>query len=286
MGARVQSSHEGARRAGARAGQSEWKRHESNPRPGVLSAAVALSGCGSSTKVVTDASTSERHPRRAPRPASASSASSTSTTTSASASASASAVRAASAACWPPPSWASRGPPATASSAFALRNTSARSCHTFGYPGILFLSRSGAPLPTASTRTTHDFFGSAPEAAIVLAPGSTASFRVGVTHGISSSAGCATAGALQVIAPDDTATLRVPIPGGAYECGTATVSPLQPGNVGVPLKHLGDRVRADRGREPVALGDVAAEPAQLMRLLSASRPLRRSRRVKAPSTSR
>ncbi len=113
----------------------------------------------------------------------------------------------------------------------ALRNTSAHSCHTFGYPGILFLSRSGAPLPTASTRTTHDFFGSAPVATIVLAPGSTASFRVGVTHGISSSAGCATAGALQVIAPDDTATLRVPIPGGVYECTTATVSPLQLGNV-------------------------------------------------------
>jgi hypothetical protein len=113
---------------------------------------------------------------------------------------------------------------------FALRNTSAHSCHTFGYPGILFLSRSGASLPTVSSRTTHDFFGSAPESALVLSPGSIASFRVGVTHGISSSAGCATAAALQAIPPDDTATLRVTIPGGAYECGSATVSPLQAGS--------------------------------------------------------
>jgi hypothetical protein len=111
-----------------------------------------------------------------------------------------------------------------------VRNTSAHGCHTFGYPGVLFLSRSGAPLPTASTRTARDFFGSTPVSSIALAPQAVASFRLGVTHGISSSAGCTTAAALQVIAPDDTATLRVAIPGGAYECGTATVSPLESGS--------------------------------------------------------
>jgi hypothetical protein len=117
---------------------------------------------------------------------------------------------------------------------FALRNTGTVSCHTYGYPGVLFLTAAGQPLPTASTRSTHDFFGNAPEVALTLAPGSGASFRLGVTHGINSSAGCTTAGALQVIAPDDTATLRVTIPQGAYECGTATVSPLRPGNSAYP----------------------------------------------------
>lgn len=117
---------------------------------------------------------------------------------------------------------------------FALRNVSGKSCRTFGYPGVLFLGRTGQPLPTLSTRTTHDFFGMAPEEALVVATGDSASFRLGVTHGISSPAGCTTAYGLQVIAPDDTATLRVRIPGGAYECRTATVSPVRPGTSAYP----------------------------------------------------
>jgi hypothetical protein len=117
---------------------------------------------------------------------------------------------------------------------FALRNTSGSSCRTFGYPGVLFLSQGGAPLPTATTRTTHDFFGSAPLQPIVVNPGQSVSFRLGVTHGIASSAGCTTVYALQVIPPDDTANLRVSIPGGAYECGTATVSPVRPGQSAYP----------------------------------------------------
>lgn len=117
---------------------------------------------------------------------------------------------------------------------FALRNIGAGSCRTFGFPGVLFLDRSGAALPTVSTRTTHDFFGSAPEAALVIDPTASVSFRLGVTHGINSTAGCTTAYGLQVIPPNDTATLRVSIPQGAYECRTATVSPLRPGNSAYP----------------------------------------------------
>ncbi|MBV9193965.1 MAG: DUF4232 domain-containing protein [Solirubrobacterales bacterium] len=111
---------------------------------------------------------------------------------------------------------------------FALRNTGSASCRTGGYPGVQFLDRAGAPLPTAPTHTTTDFFGHAPVAALELAPGQHASFRLGVTHGGESTAGCTTAAGLQVIAPNDTAMLRVTIPQGAYECRTATVSPLRP----------------------------------------------------------
>jgi hypothetical protein len=113
---------------------------------------------------------------------------------------------------------------------FSLRNSASSGCRTFGYPGVLFLSSSGAALPTHSTRTTHDMFGATPAIALTLAPGEAASFRLVVTHGLGSSSGCTTAHALQVIPPDDTHTLRVTIPDGAYECGTATVSPLQPGS--------------------------------------------------------
>ena len=118
--------------------------------------------------------------------------------------------------------------------AFALRNTSGASCRTIGYPGILFLDRDGAPLPTIPTHTTQDFFGSAPLRALQVAPGGGVSFRLGVTHGIASTTGCTTAHGLQVIAPGDSATLRIAIPDGAYECQHVTVSPLQPGNSAYP----------------------------------------------------
>ena len=120
---------------------------------------------------------------------------------------------------------------------FKLTNKSSGPCHTYGYPGVLFLNKSAQGLTTVTKRTTHDFFGSAPEVALVLAPGQSASFRLGVTHfgpggGV---AGCVTAYGLQVIPPDDTATLTTKIPnGGAYECGTATVSPLRPGASAFP----------------------------------------------------
>jgi hypothetical protein len=112
---------------------------------------------------------------------------------------------------------------------FALRNTQDTSCNTIGYPGILFLSESGAPLPTTPIHTTTDFFGHSPLKELIVAPGHSVSFRLGVTHGAVSTAHCTTAYGLQVIPPNDTATLRVSMPGGVLECGTATVSPMQPG---------------------------------------------------------
>jgi hypothetical protein len=112
---------------------------------------------------------------------------------------------------------------------FALKNTGA-TCSTGGYPGIQFLGKDGAALPTTPQHTTSDFFGDLPLKALSLDSGQTASFRLGVSHGGGSDTGCSTAYGLQVIAPNDTATLRVPIPNGASECGPTTVSPLQPGS--------------------------------------------------------
>jgi Domain of unknown function (DUF4232) len=117
---------------------------------------------------------------------------------------------------------------------FALRNASGRPCHTFGYPGVRFLSAAGSPLATVSTRTTHDLLGAVPRIALTLGPGEQASFRLVVTHGIVSRTGCTTAHALAVIPPDDTRTLRIAIADGAYECGTATVTPLRPGTSAYP----------------------------------------------------
>jgi Domain of unknown function (DUF4232) len=118
---------------------------------------------------------------------------------------------------------------------FALRNTGTASCGTVGYPGILFFDKSGKPLSTQVTRTTQDYFGSAPKVALTVAPGETVSFRIGVTHVPAGNATCTTADAIQVIPPNDTSSMRISIPnGGFYECGTATVSPIRPGTSAYP----------------------------------------------------
>jgi hypothetical protein len=112
---------------------------------------------------------------------------------------------------------------------FALRNSGNASCSTIGYPGVQFLDRGGKNLPTTPTHTTQDFFGTTPLRRLSVAAGQTVSFRLGVTHGAGSSAGCTTAYAVAVIPPNDTQSLKVSIPDGAAECGTTTVSPLTPG---------------------------------------------------------
>lgn len=117
---------------------------------------------------------------------------------------------------------------------FALKNTTAAGCRTGGYPGIEFLGPSGQRLPTTASRSTGDFIGPTPVARILLGPGQSASFRLVVGHGAASTHGCTTASGLQVIAPNDTATLRATIPDGAYECGSAAVSPLRPGGSAYP----------------------------------------------------
>jgi Domain of unknown function (DUF4232) len=111
---------------------------------------------------------------------------------------------------------------------FSLRNNGS-ACSTGGYPGIQFLDQSGAPLPTTPQHTTSDFFGHLPLQELTVLSGQSISFRLGVSHGEASSAGCATVYGLQVIPPNNTTTLTVKIPGGASECGATTVSPVQPG---------------------------------------------------------
>jgi hypothetical protein len=115
---------------------------------------------------------------------------------------------------------------------FTLRNTSSASCRTGGYPGVQFLDASGHALPTHPDHTTDDFFGHTTLRELTVAPGATVSFRLGTTDIGSggSNAGCVSAKALQVIAPNDTATMRVGLHTGVFECrGKVTVSPIQAG---------------------------------------------------------
>lgn len=211
-------------------------------------AAVAPSACGSSNgapaaSTATTAATSSQPPSTAtgtPTPTTTTTPTSTSTSTTA---ATTTSTTTASASSSEPPCRAAalslsflgqQGGMGHGEIGFVLKNTSSASCRTYGYPGVLFLDQSGHPLPTIPHHTTSDFFGSSPAVPLVIAPGGTASFRLDVGHGVATSAGCATAYGLQVIPPNDTATLRTTIPNGAYECQDANVSPLRAGSVAYP----------------------------------------------------
>jgi hypothetical protein len=111
---------------------------------------------------------------------------------------------------------------------FALENTGSTTCHTYGWPGVQFLSSGGADLPTNARRTTGDVVGSTPANVLTLAPGEEASFRVVASDMATGGGSCPTASALQIYAPDDTATLKVAVPRIAA-CGRATLSPMMPG---------------------------------------------------------
>ncbi|HWD76387.1 MAG TPA: DUF4232 domain-containing protein [Solirubrobacteraceae bacterium] len=216
-----------------------------------LAAALALSGCGGSGASSTSgggqpaAATSQAKTSTASSSSTAeSTTSSTTSTTSAPSTSTTSAGAAASGAggaglAGPAPCTASgltltylggQGATGHGELGFALRNSAQKSCTTGGYPGIQFLDRAGGALATTPTHTTSDFFGTLPLSTLTVVPGSSFSFRLGVSHGGGTGAGCSTAYGLQVIPPNDTATLRVDIPGGASECGATTVSPVQPGD--------------------------------------------------------
>jgi hypothetical protein len=113
---------------------------------------------------------------------------------------------------------------------FSLKNTGSTPCQTSGFPGVQFLDSHGADLTTVPHHITSDYFGPAPEGEVTITPGQIASFRIGVTHGAIPGSVCTTAYGLQVIPPDDTATLRASFPRGAYECQDADVSPIEPGS--------------------------------------------------------
>ena len=123
----------------------------------------------------------------------------------------------------------SNGAAGTIELAFALKNSGTATCHTYGWPGVELLDANGAALPTNATRTTTDLLGDTPAAVLTLKPGEQASFRLVASDFASGGGNCPNASQLQIYAPDDTVTMKVPISGGVPACGKATLSPLLPG---------------------------------------------------------
>lgn len=201
-------------------------------RLGLLGAALALSACGAATTTIVRTDTSPAHPstRSAPpRTTTSRTASEPATTTAPGAATTSTALPECTAEDLALGYLGGRGATGHGEVGFSLTNTTGRSCHTYGFPGVLFLSASGASLPTRSVRATHDFFGSVAATGLTVAPHGVVSFRLTTSHGEASDAGCTTARRLQVIPPNDTHTLVVAIPNGVYECGSVTVSPLAAG---------------------------------------------------------
>jgi hypothetical protein len=120
---------------------------------------------------------------------------------------------------------------------FALTNSSSSTCTTYGWPGVLLVSSAGEALPTDAVRTSSDMLGSTPATKITLKPGQQASFRLIASDFASgSTSSCPNATDLQIIAPNDVATLKVAISGGIPACGHATLSPLMAGTSAWPTQ--------------------------------------------------
>jgi hypothetical protein len=124
----------------------------------------------------------------------------------------------------------SNGAAGTIELGFALTNSGSRTCHTYGWPGVEFLSSAGAALPTGATRTTSDMIGTTEPVLINLKPGQAASFRLMGHDAYDGGSECGNAAQLQIFAPDDTVAMLVTINGGAPACGSTGVSPMQPGS--------------------------------------------------------
>ena len=120
---------------------------------------------------------------------------------------------------WPPTSrsrsWASRAAWATARSASCCATRAARAAAPTGIRACCSWTAAARRCRPSRTTPPATSSGAAPRTALVIAPGASASFRLDVGHGVATSNGCATAYGLQVIPPNDTATLRTRDPPGA-----------------------------------------------------------------------
>ena len=116
---------------------------------------------------------------------------------------------------------------------FALKNTGSATCHTYGWPGVQFLDSSGKKLPTTGFKTTSDKLGDTHATVLTLKPGEEASFRIVASDIASGGGSCPTTSGLQIYPPDDTATVKVSLPG-IEACSNITWSPLLPGTSAFP----------------------------------------------------
>ncbi|MGH8987545.1 MAG: DUF4232 domain-containing protein [Acidimicrobiales bacterium] len=107
---------------------------------------------------------------------------------------------------------------------FSLTSTSSTPCVTYGYPGLLLLSTSGAALPTTVIRGGALHFEDIAPARVTLHSGETAYFNVGFNDVQSSTGTCSVAHHVEVTPPTATAHATVQVEPDIDACGNGTLN--------------------------------------------------------------
>lgn len=110
---------------------------------------------------------------------------------------------------------------------FSLTNTTTAPCKTYGYPGMLLLSTSGAPEPTTVVRGGRESFEKFPPARVEIKPGGSAYFNVGFEVVPVGTTSCSTAHKVEITPPTNQTHATVNVPDlVACDNGTLHVSPV------------------------------------------------------------
>lgn len=178
-------------------------------------AAVALSACSNSP--------SATHPTTTTRPPTSTTSSSTTTTTTTTpvvTTCQVSGLRIA--------ATGQGGAAGTQEITFSLTNTSAATCTTYGYPGMLLLATNGSALPTTVDRGGSLTFENIAPTHVTLAAGQTAYFNLGFNDVQTGSTTCSSTHTVEVTPPTNTTHAMVTVGLGIDACdnGTLHVSPV------------------------------------------------------------
>jgi len=106
---------------------------------------------------------------------------------------------------------------------FSLTNSTAASCTTYGYPGLLLVTTTGAPLPTTVVRGGGLDFESIAPAEVALAPGETAYFNVGFSDVETGATTCSSTHTVEVTPPTTTTHATVSVELGIDACDDGTL---------------------------------------------------------------
>lgn len=104
-----------------------------------------------------------------------------------------------------------------------MSNTSASSCSTYGYPGLLLLGTTGKALPTNVQRGGSLTFENISPTHVTLAPGAAAYFNIGFTDVQTNNTTCSSTHTVEVTPPTNTTHATVTDGLGVYACDNGTL---------------------------------------------------------------
>lgn len=104
-----------------------------------------------------------------------------------------------------------------------MTNTGSAPCSTYGYPGLLLVSTSGAALTTTVVRGGGLAFENIAPGEVVLAPGDTAYFNIGFSDVQTATTTCSSSRTIEVTPPTNTAHATVSAGLGIYACDNGTL---------------------------------------------------------------